>query len=362
MPPPPKRRLTGPDPLPGQRARGALMGLAVGNALAIPTAGRPFYAPAFPELAVGPYQDLHGGGPHELKKGQVSEPTQLAVALTLSLRDMKRYDAADALRRYRAWQPNAFAVTDPMKEVLEECDTGLANAVRGAGKRVWLKNFRRVANAGALARVVPLGVLLAKDPFALAQAAMEDTALTHFDPRSQLASAGLCAAIAKAVTGGPNLKVEDLLPAAETGISLAGATLARQEPDFVQEVARASMLLREDLALAAQKDPQLYGPELHMHRPGNNAVRAAFRLAFWELIHVPTPQAALLDVIHRGGDTELHAAVTGALVGAFHGEGALPEEWRQKVLLACQPYNPYQKGTVMWEVYHPRHLLLLAPG
>ncbi|RKH41183.1 ADP-ribosylglycohydrolase family protein [Corallococcus sicarius] len=362
MPPPPRRRATGPDPLPGQRARGALLGLAAGNALAVPTAGRPFYAPAFPQLAEGPYQGIVGGGPHELRKGQVTEPTQLAVALTLSLRDLKRYDAADALRRYRAWQFHAFAISDPMKEVLEECEAGFANAVKEAGKRVWQKGFRRVANAGALPRAVPLAVLLSKDPFALAQAAMEDTALTHFDPRSQLASAGLCAAIAKAITGGPNLKAADLLPAAETGISLAGAALARQEKDFVQEITRASALLREDLALAAQDDPQLYGPELHMHRPGNNAVRAAFRLAFWELLHVSTLEGGLLDVVHRGGDTEVHGAVTGALLGAFHGEGALPADWREKVLLALQPANPLQKGTVMWEVYHPRHLLLLAPG
>lgn len=362
MPPPPKRRATGPDPLPGQRARGALLGLAIGNALAVPTAGRPFFAPSFPQLAEGPYLDLHGGGPHELRKGQVTEPTQLAVALALSLRDVKRYDAGDALRRYRAWQSHAFAVSEPMKEVLQECEAGMTSQVKEAGRRVWLKNFRRVAPAGALPRVVPLGVHLTKDAFALAKAALEDTALTHFDPRCQLASAGLCAAIAKAVTGGPNLKAADLLPAAEVGISLAGAALGRQEKDYVQEVARASALLREDLALAAQDDPQLYGPELHLHRPGNNAVRAAFRLAFWELLHVPTAERALLDVIHRGGDTEVHASITGALLGAFHGEHALPEEWRQKVLLALQPYNPLQKGTVLWEVYHPRHLLLLAPA
>ncbi|MBN8467277.1 ADP-ribosylglycohydrolase family protein [Corallococcus exiguus] len=362
MPPPPKRRVTGPDPLPGQRARGALLGLAIGNALAVPVAGKPLYAPAFPQLAEGPYLGMYGGGPHDLRKGQVTEPTQLAVALALSLRDMKRYDAGDALKRYRAWQSHAISVSDPMKELFQECDASLPPQVKDAGKRVWLKNFRRLAPAGALPRVVPLGVLLTKDSFALAKAALEDTALTHFDPRSQLAGAGLCAAIAKAVTGGPNLKAADLLPAAEVGISLAAAALGKQEKDYVQEVAQAAGLLREDLALAAKDDPQLYGPELHMHRPGNNAVRAAFRLAFWELLHVPTAEGALLDVVHRGGDTEVHAAVTGALVGAFHGEGALPEEWRQKVLLALQPYNPLQKGTVLWEVYHPRHLLLLAPG
>jgi len=98
----------------------------------------------------------------------------------------------------------------------------------------------------------------------------------------------------------------------------------------------------------------LYGPELHLHRP-QHAVRVAFRLAFWELLHAPSAEAALLDVVHRGGDTEAHAAITGALVGAFHGEQALPEEWRKQVLEALATV----KGP-LWDIYHPRHLLALT--
>lgn len=353
--PPSRRPLSGPNPLPGRRGRGALLGLAVGNALAVPTAQRPLYAPSFPQLAEGPYQKLLGGGPHELRKGQVTEPTQLAVCLGLSLRDMKRYDAADALRRYRAWQAHAFAVSDPMREVLEECQESPTALVAGAGRRVWLRNFRKVADAGSLARTAPLGVYLARDDRARTQASLEDSALTHFDPRCQLACSALNAAIARAVTGGEGLQPADLLPAAETGLSLAGAALARAEGDYVQEVSHAAALLRQDLELATRDDPQLYGPDLHMHRPGPHGVRVAFRLAFWELLHVPTWEGALLDVVHRGGDTEAHAAVTGALLGAFHGEESIPTEWRRGVLEALAQV----KGP-LWDVYHPRHLAGLA--
>lgn len=354
---PPNRRNTapkGPDPLLAQRRRGALLGLAVGNALAVPTAHRPFMAPSFPTRAEGPYLKLMGGGPNELRKGQVTEEVQLACCLGHSLRDLKRYDAADALRRYRAWQPHAFDVSEPMKEVLEECASGLPPL--GAGRRVWLRAFRQPALPGSLARTAPLGVYLARDAAARTEASLADSALTHFDPRCQLACAAFNAALARAVTSGAELKKEDLLTAADSGLLLAGAALGRSASDYVQEVSHAAHLLREDLELARGDDPQLYGPELHLHRP-THAVRVAFRLAFWELLHAPSAEAALLDVVHRGGDTEAHAAITGALVGAFHGEEALPAEWRKQVLEALAPV----KGP-LWDVYHPRHLLALAPA
>ncbi|WP_171410132.1 MULTISPECIES: ADP-ribosylglycohydrolase family protein [Myxococcus] len=353
--PPPQRRpaLKGPDPLLAQRRRGALLGMAVGNALSVPTAHRPFMAVPFPKQAEGPYMKLMGGGPHELRRGQVTEEVQLAACLGHSLRAMKRYDAADALRRYRAWQPHAFDVSEPMKEVFEDCQTSGFPPL-GAGKRVWLRAYRKPADPGSLARAAPLGVYLAGDAHALTQASLEDSALTHFDPRCQLACAAFNAAIGHAVTHGAGLKAADLIPAAESGLLLAGAALGRSASDYVQEVSFAASLLREDLAIAQQEDPMLYGPELHLHRP-LHAVRVAFRLAFWELLHAPSAEAALLDVVHRGGDTEAHATITGALVGAFHGEQALPEEWRKQVLEALSTV----KGP-LWDVYHPRHLLALS--
>jgi ADP-ribosylglycohydrolase len=350
---PPNRRKVpqGPDPLLAQRRRGALLGLAVGNALAVPTAHRPLMAVSFPERAEGPYVKLMGGGPHELRKGQVTEEVQLACCLSHSLRDLRRYDAADALRRYRGWQPHAFDISEPMKAVLEDC---LSGPPLGAGKRVWLRAFRQPAGVGSLARTAPLGVYLAEDTAARTQASLEDSALTHYDPRCQLACAAFNAAVARAVTSGAELQPEDLVTAAEAGLLVAGAALGRSAGDYVQEVTHAAALLREDLELARKDDPQLYGPELHLHRP-LHAVRVAFRLAFWELLHAPSAEAALLDVIHRGGDTEAHAAITGALVGAFHGEEALPAEWRKGVLEALATV----KGP-LWDVYHPRHLLVLA--
>jgi ADP-ribosyl-[dinitrogen reductase] hydrolase len=32
-------------------------------------------------------------------------------------------------------------------------------------------------------------------------------------------------------------------------------------------------------------------------------------------------------VVHAGGDTDTNAAVAGAVLGALHGEGAIPKRW-----------------------------------
>ncbi len=380
MPPPRRPAAQGPDPFIG-RARGALLGLAVGDALGAPLRGRPFLAPPFPQLADGPRRLPLGGtikprlgkpdeparpntpdalppdAPLEpptldLRKGQVTDETHMACCIAWSLREVKRYDAADVARRYRAWRAHAFDMSEPVREVLDEMDSGLP--VLTAGRRVWQRNFRRGYTNGSLTRTAPIGVFYARDEPARIQASFEDSALTHYDPRCQLACAALNSAIAKALTGGAQLEPQELLTAAKDGLTVATPMLARSAADYILEVTTARSLLLEDLEAAKQPDPMLYGPDLHLQRnPGH--VRIAFRLAFWELLHAPSLEAALVDVVNRGADADAHGAITGALLGAFHGEDAIPADWTRMVLDSMAIVRgPF------WNVYHPRHLLALV--
>jgi ADP-ribosylglycohydrolase len=359
----------------------------VGDALGAPLRGRNLIAPLFPQLADGMRRNPNGGiikprtgkPPEEdfnkefdefeydglppdaplepptleLRKGQVTDETHMACCIAWSLREVKRYDAADVTRRYRAWKAHAFDMSEPVREVLDEMDSGLP--VLNAGRRVWLRNFRRTFTNGSLARTAPIGVFYAKDEPARIQASFEDSALTHFDPRCQLACAALNAAIAKALTGGGKLEAQELITAAQSGLSVAAPMLARSAADYVSEVADAKSLLLSDLEAAQQADPLLYGPELHLHRHYGH-VRIAFRLAFWELIHAPSFEAGLVDVVNRGADADAHGAVTGALLGAFYGEEAIPAEWKRVVLDSMATV----RGP-LWNLYHPRHLLPLVP-
>ncbi|MCY1079402.1 ADP-ribosylglycohydrolase family protein [Archangium lansingense] len=352
---PPRRPISPePDQSPSLRGRGALLGLAIGDALGAPFKGRLLAAPAFPQLVDGPHRTLKGGGPFELRRGQVGESGQMASCLSVGLRELGTYDADQQARRYLAWQGHSVGMSEFTLEVLTEmAESGPHRA--SAGRRVWLRGLRRVTGNGSLARTAPIGVFFYEDTQARVQASLADSALTHFDPRCQLACAAFNGSIAHALTAGERLKKEDLITAAVSGLTVASAALGRSAADYVQEVTTATAALKEDLAAAQQDDPMLYWPDLHMHRKQDH-VRVAFRLAYWEVLHAPSFEAGMVDVINRGGDADANGAVAGALLGAFHGEDAIPSEWRQGVLEALGP-GAGPLGTL----YHPRQMVLLAP-
>jgi ADP-ribosyl-[dinitrogen reductase] hydrolase len=355
---PPRRPAAPPvNPYPRLRGRGALLGLAVGDALGSPLKTRRLLAPPFPELADGPHREPRAGGPFELRRGQVGESTQMATCLAWSLRELGQYDLDDMLRRYLAWQEHAVGMSEHTREVMAEVLESFPMMRPTAGRRVWLRGFRRAAGNGSLARTAPLGVFLFRDTQARVQASLADSALTHFDPCCQLACAALNGSIAHALGAGEKLEPAQLITAAISGLSVASASLGRSAADFVQEVFDATAFLKEDLTAAQRADPELYGPDLHLHLRQADHVRVAFRLAYWELVHAPSFEAGVVDAINRGGDADVNGAVTGALLGAFHGEEAIPSEWRQEVLETLGPWN----SSPLWTTWHPRHLLQVAP-
>src|SRR5262249_3445614 len=155
-----------------------------------------------------------------------------------------------------------------------------------------------------------------------------DSAITHFDPRCQLACVIVNAVIA-ACMHSPNEKAsqDDILKQVEADLSIAAAQMGKTHPDIIVAVSDAAEWLREDVTLARDSDPLLYGPELHMWFH-DKYVRTALRLGLWELFHAPDFEQAMIDVVNRGGDSDTNAAIAGAMYGAWVGEGGIPQRWR----------------------------------
>ncbi|HYV43955.1 MAG TPA: ADP-ribosylglycohydrolase family protein [Myxococcaceae bacterium] len=363
-PPPGRRQPNQPDPqVVASRSRGALLGLAVGDALGATNETKRFPAPPFPEMLTGLQTEMKGGGPFQVKPGQVTDDTQMACCIAAGLAAIGKYDALDVAKRYLAWRPHALAIRDAegnvtSSDIPEQIGKALDEMQGGrmaqtAGKLVWLRSARQAAGNGSLARTAPIGVKYANDEEARAQASLDDCALTHFDPRCQMACAALNGAISRAITQIKPLSPDDLADGALSGVAVAGALFARwdEAQEFARDAQYAAQCVREDIDAARQPDPQLFGPELHLFSM-MSFVRVSFRLAWWELFHAQTFEAALIDVVNRGGDSDTNAAITGALLGAFHGAEAIPEHWWKTVLDAV----PAQRGPLL-DVYHPNTLL-----
>ncbi|MFN0252700.1 MAG: ADP-ribosylglycohydrolase family protein [Kofleriaceae bacterium] len=383
------------------RARGALLGQAVGDALGTTYEFRRIEQPDYPALATSPATDVVGDGPFRLPAGAITDDTQLAVCLARSLAEKGGFDPADVAERYVAWQDEAFDIGGQTRSSLRAIEKTGSTA---GGMIAWRESAYQGAGNGSLMRTTPIAIALGfvqpsgstetETPDVLARAhrivavidaSIADSMLTHADPRCMLA----CAA--------HNVAIATVLDASEPDALARGRAMIAAARDAVDEGARrltalwtagvssadagdvtlqsidveigdvddaelalvdqARVELLHDLEMALADDPLVYGEEhedMHIHERAG-FVRLAFRLAFWHAVHTPAWKASVVDVASRGGDADTNAAIAGALIGGRDGASAIPQEWIERVLAARQP------GSDEWaDAHHPKHLLALV--
>ena len=199
--PPPRKKRGPPEASPEQllsRARGTLLGLAVGDALGVTNEFKKMNSEQFPRLNQGTHTQMRGGGPFGVKRGQVTDDTQMATCLALGLRDLRRYDLVETAKAYARWMPHAFDIGVQTKAALELVLEG--KHPEFTGKKVWLESSQKAAGNGSLMRCAPIAVFFRWDQAARINATLLDAAITHFSPQCQLADVIFNAVIAAANT------------------------------------------------------------------------------------------------------------------------------------------------------------------
>ncbi|MEU1472724.1 ADP-ribosylglycohydrolase family protein [Streptomyces sp. NPDC005761] len=278
------------------RAAGAVVGSAVGDALGAPFEFGPagVYTARFPDR-VGM---MCGGGGWD--PGEATDDTQMSVLVAESLLERGSLDLPDLFRRFRQW-----AAGDPK-------DIGLqTEAVLTSGDpwdiaaALHFQLTGRAAGNGSLMRAACSAVYFAgagrsdaDARSATMDAARRIAALTHGDRAAWEGTALLHELIRVALAGADPLAA---VPSA----------LASVHPDHRERWARV---------LAPDWDPD-------RATEFNGAVWPCLGTALWALRSTPSYEEALATAIDVGGDTDTVAAVTGALAGAVYGFGAIPTRW-----------------------------------
>jgi ADP-ribosylglycohydrolase len=297
------------------RAYGTLAGLAVGDALGMPTQMLPRreVERLFPTLTWfqdGPPENLISPG---RPAGEVTDDTQQALMLADLLIDGGgRIDQHKFIARLAAWaaaaEQNGTEQLGPSsRRALEEIASGVG--IDQAG--------RYGATNGAAMRIAPVGIItLADDPTMLVDRVEEVCSPTHHTGLAIAGAAAVAAAISARLDGlGFGEALSMAVDAAELG-STRGYHVNGAEVS--ERITWAVGLVKDlDDADLVDRVSRLVGAGVQTQE----TVPAAFALASrWP----GDPWSACLAAAQLGGDTDTVAAITGAMVAAGTGVGAFP--------------------------------------
>ena len=284
------------------RARGALIGLAVGDALGTTLE---FKSPG----TFAPIDDIVGGGPFGLAAGQWTDDTSMALCLAESLIACNGFDAADQMRRYVRWY------RDGHHSVLGRC-FDIGNTVREAllafertGDPWSGSTDRSSAGNGSLMRLAPVPVFFAdRADEALARAA-ESSRTTH----GAAVAVDACRYFAGLLLGAIDGRSKDDL-LAPMFAPLAGAWDAERLAPAIAAIAAGSFLTREPPAIR-----------------GTGYVVHSLEAALWAFHRSQSFEEGALLAVDLGDDADTTGAVYGQLAGAYYGVEGIPARWRERL-------------------------------
>ena len=308
------------------RAKGCLFGQVIGDNLGalVEFQTEEEIADAYPDGV----RDLRDGGCWDILAGQATDDSELALALARTLLETGSYDREAIAAAYGDWYASGpFDIGRTIRQAL----SAAAGAEAGHKADAASSQANAVSEAnGSLMRVSPIGIW-AREPEVADRFAREDSRMTH--PNDVCVDA--CAAFAAAIAEGIHSGDRDAM----LGVALADA-LTDSVKDALRRAGRGE------------------APEGYCSGK-SGWVLLAFQNAFYHLQRGATVEDALVATVGKGGDTDTNAAITGALLGAADGLGAIPPRWVMPVQ-ACRPHEALDALNPRSMTYWPDDLAAIA--
>jgi len=286
------------------RYRGALLGLAVGDALGTTLEFRP-------PGTFAPIDDMVGGGPFRLEPGQWTDDTSMALCLAESLVACRGFDAADQMRRYLRWYREGYlSSTGTLFDIGLTVSAALRRFERH-GNPFAGESLPSAGGNGSLMRMVAVPLGFAHDPSAAIRLAGEMSKTTHAAPEPVDA----CRYYAALVLGALRGEAKERLLAPRYS-PVPGLWQAEPLSPAIDAVAAGSFRTKQP--------PQIRG---------TGYVVDALEAALWAFWSTDDFAAGALAAVNLGDDADTTGAIYGQLAGAYYGLSGIPERWRATIAL-----------------------------
>ncbi|MER8863262.1 ADP-ribosylglycohydrolase family protein [Mesorhizobium sp. M0751] len=300
------------------RAMGALVGGALGDALGMPTQ---LLSPARIAELYGHVEDFIAPfADHPVSKGlpagTITDDTEQALLLgRILVESGNRFDHARWVNALLDWERDVMArgsydlLGPSTKRAIDAIKSGVAPEEAGRGGDT----------NGAAMRIAPVGIMMPPEPLeALVAKVAETCRATHNTSIAIASAAAVAAAVSCGVAGG------DWRAASDSAIAAArhGATLGHWVTggDIAARIGWAQKLVRgKETSDAIRLITDLVGTGV----ASQESVPAAF--AVLEVVGGDPWQAAVISA-NLGGDTDTIGAIAAGMAGAYTGLSLLPQK------------------------------------
>ncbi|WP_426619547.1 ADP-ribosylglycohydrolase family protein [Pseudomonas rustica] len=277
-----------------ERYRGALLGLACGDAVGTTVEFKP-------RGSFQPLTDMIGGGPFRLKPGQWTDDTSMALCLAESLLNKNGFNAADQMGRYlNWWQWGYLSSTGECFDIGMTVSRALEQYQQTSDPFAGSTDPYSAGN-GSLMRLAPVVLFYFPDAQQIQTFAADSSRTTHAAAEAIECCQLLAGLIAKALEGATKAELRQL-PSANFS-----------QPK-VAAIARGNYL-----------------GKTHADIKGSGYSVQSLEAALWCFQQTDSFAAAILLAANLGDDADTTAAITGQLAGAYYGERGIPGHWLDKL-------------------------------
>ena len=264
------------------RARAAFLGLALGDALGATTE---FMTPGEIRAKFKVHRKIVGGGWLHLRPGQVTDDTEMSLALARALVLEGRWDLGGIAEQFVAWMRSK-----PV-DIGATCRKGIRNYMLDGVLETPYNEWD--AGNGGVMRMAPVALFTLGDAELLARCATAQARLTHNHPLSDAACVTVGRMVQQALLGADRFALH--------------------------------ALTRELVALH---------PNFRFNNYQGHAgayVVETLQTVFHYLFTTGDFDECLVGVVNQGGDADTTGAIAGMIAGAFYGLESLPDKWLKKL-------------------------------
>ncbi|MGQ0596939.1 ADP-ribosylglycohydrolase family protein [Aquabacterium sp.] len=280
------------------RYRGCLLGLACGDAVGTTLE-------FCPRGSFDPITDMLGGGPFNLKPGQWTDDTAMAICLAQSFLHRDGFDATDQMNRYLTWW--RWGYPSPTGECFDIGMTVQDALLRftATGEPIAGSTSPHTAGNGSLMRLAPVVLRYYPDLLDVLKYARLSSQTTH----GAVEAVECCSVLAEIIVNA--LKGES-----------SKSTVLR----VTQEGLTSSAVI--SIAKADYRDKPRNAIQ------GSGYCVASLEAALWCFTTTESFESAILAAANLGDDADTTAAITGQVAGAFYGVDDIPHHWRERLYMS----------------------------